>query len=72
MIISMKSKRIKKDKNLKTQSLITPTQSRVPNNTKIHQKCEKKSWEKKITFYVWGNYVKNENENGKFIVRREE
>ena len=37
MIIYMKLKRIKKDKNLKTQSLITPTQSRVPNNTKIHQ-----------------------------------
>ena len=38
MIIYMKLKRIKKkDKNLKPQSLITPTQSRVPNNTKIHQ-----------------------------------
>ena len=37
MIIYMKLKRIKKDKNLKTQSLITSTQSRVPNNTKIHQ-----------------------------------
>ena len=33
---------------------------------------KKKYWEKKITFYVWGNYVKNENKNGKFIVRREE
>ena len=37
MIIYMKLKRIKKDKNLKTQSLITSTQSRVPNNTKIHE-----------------------------------
>ena len=36
MITSMKSKRIKR-KQLKTQNLITATQSRVPNNTKIHQ-----------------------------------
>ena len=27
----------KKNNNLKTQNLITSTQSRVPNNTKIHQ-----------------------------------
>ena len=27
----------KKDNNLKTQNLITLTQSRVPNNTKNHQ-----------------------------------
>ena len=27
----------KKDNNLKTQNLIALTQSRVPNNTKIHQ-----------------------------------
>ena len=27
----------KKNNNLKTQKLITSTQSRVPNNTKIHQ-----------------------------------
>ena len=33
----MKSKRIKKDNKLKIQNLITLTQSRVPNNTKIHQ-----------------------------------
>ena len=30
-------KKNKKDNNLKTQNLITSTQSRVPNNTKIHQ-----------------------------------
>ena len=28
----------KKDNNLKTQKLITSTQSRVPNNAKIHQR----------------------------------
>ena len=33
----MKSKRIKKDNKLKIQYLITLTQSRVPNNTKIYQ-----------------------------------
>ena len=27
----------KKDNNLKTPNLITSTQSRIPNNTKIHQ-----------------------------------
>ena len=27
----------KKDNNLKTQNLIISTQSKVPNNTKIHQ-----------------------------------
>ena len=27
----------KKDKNLKIQNLITSTQNRVPNNTKIHR-----------------------------------
>ena len=27
----------KKDNNLKIQNLITSTQSKVPNNTKIHQ-----------------------------------
>ena len=27
----------KKDNNLKTRNLITSNQSRVPNNTKIHQ-----------------------------------
>ena len=27
----------KKDNNLRTQNLITSTQSRAPNNTKIHQ-----------------------------------
>ena len=36
-IYEIKENKKKKDKNLKTQSLITPTQSRVPNNTKIHQ-----------------------------------
>ena len=36
MITSMKSKREKKQ-NLKTQNLITSTQIRVQNNTKIHQ-----------------------------------
>ena len=33
----MKSKREKKNNNLKIQNLITLIQSRVPNNTKIHQ-----------------------------------
>ena len=37
MITSMKSKRLKKDNNLKIQNLITSTQSRFPINTKIHQ-----------------------------------
>ena len=32
-----KIKENKKDNNLKTQNLITSTQSRVPNNNKIHQ-----------------------------------
>ena len=36
MITSMKSKKIRKDKNLKTQNLITSTQSIVSNNTKIY------------------------------------
>ena len=36
MITSMKSKKIRKDKNLKTLTLITSTQSIVSNNTKIH------------------------------------
>ena len=31
-------KKNKKDKNLKMKKLITSTQSRVPNNTKIHQR----------------------------------
>ena len=37
MITSMKSKRIKKENNLKTQNLITSAQNRVLNNTKIYQ-----------------------------------
>ena len=56
----------KKNNNLKTQNLITSTQSRVPNNTKIHQrkvemqekyfkkihqKWKKKKWEWEITFF---------------------
>ena len=54
------TKENKKDINWKIQNLITSTQTRVPNNTKIHQskvkmqeKCKKKStkngkkkWEK--------------------------
>ena len=32
----MKSKRRKKDNNLKTQNLITSIKSGVPNNKKIH------------------------------------
>ena len=32
-----KIKNNKKDNNLKTQNLITLIQSKVPNNTKIHQ-----------------------------------
>ena len=31
----------KKDNNLKTQTLIISTKSRVPNNTKIHQRIVK-------------------------------
>ena len=31
----------KKDNNLKTQTLITSTKSRVPNNTKFHQRIVK-------------------------------
>ena len=37
MITSMKLKRIKKITTKKIQNLITSIQSRVPNNTKIHQ-----------------------------------
>ena len=44
------TKENKKDNNWKIQNLITSTQTRVPNNTKIHQskvkmqeKCKKKS-----------------------------
>ena len=44
------TKENKKDNNLKIQNLITSTQTRVPNNTKIHQskvkmqeKCKKKN-----------------------------
>ena len=65
----MKSKREKKNNNLKIQNLITLIQSRVPNNTKIHQpKVEmeekynkihpiwkKKKWEREITYCVWKN-----------------
>ena len=40
MITSMKSKRLKKDNNLKIQNLITSTQSRVSNNTKNQLKVE--------------------------------
>ena len=36
----MKSKRLKKDNNLKIQNLITSTQSRVSNNTKNQLKVE--------------------------------
>ena len=51
MITSMKSKRIKKENNLKTQNLITSTQNRVLNNTKIYQpKVEMK--EKYIYIYI--------------------
>ena len=32
-----KIKEKKKDKNIKIQNLITSTQNRVPNNTKIHR-----------------------------------
>ena len=37
MITSMKLKRLKKITTKKIQNLITSIQSRVPNNTKIHQ-----------------------------------
>ena len=63
----MKSKRRKKDNNLKTQNLITSIKCRFPNNKKIHQqsrnarkikvppKNEKKKLERekfrKITFF---------------------
>ena len=51
----MKSKRRKKDNNLKTQNSITSIKSSVPNNKKIHQQirdCKKnksstKEWKKK-------------------------
>ena len=68
MTTSMKSKRIKKkkDNKLKTQNLVTSTQSRVPNNTKthqpkvemqekynkIHQKKKEREKEREITFCV--------------------
>ena len=39
----------KKDKNLKTQTLIISTKSRVPNNTKIHQRIVKMQEKKKST-----------------------
>ena len=66
MITSMKSKRLKKDNNLKIQNLITSTQSRVSNNTKNQLKVEmqekyfknpQKMRERERAFCVWEKYV---------------
>ena len=55
MITSMKSKRLKKDNNLKIQNLITSTQSRVSNNTKNQLKVEMQE-------KVLKKFIKNERE----------
>ena len=68
MITSMKSKRLKKDNNLKIQNLITSTQSRVSNNTKNQLKVEMqekyfknpqkmRERERERAFCVWEKYV---------------
>ena len=70
MITSMKSKRLKKDNNLKIQNLITSTQSRVSNNTKNQlkvemqekyfknpQKTRERERERERAFCVWEKYV---------------
>ena len=48
MITSMKLKRLKKITTKKIQNLITSIQSRVPNNTKIHQPIVEMQEKKKI------------------------
>ena len=67
----------KKDNNLKTQTLIISTKSRVPNNTKIHQRIvkmqekknppkmkKKREIEREINILL---YVENVRERNNFL-----
>ena len=70
MITSMKLKRLKKVTTKKIQNLITSIQSRVPNNTKIHQPIVEMQEKKKSKKRKKKKFEREKERNNILCVRK--